>query len=90
MTRDGCRIADQIDGQEGKPVLVLSNSIATNFHMWDKQIPAFTKYFRVIRFDTRGASDAPAGDYSVGRMGFDVIELMDYLNISRVHLPTNE
>lgn len=87
MTGDGCRIAYQIDGQEGKPILVLSNSIATNFHMWDKQIPAFTKYFRVLRFDTRGngASDAPAGDYSVDRMGFDVIELLDYLNISRVH-----
>lgn len=87
MTGDGCRIAYQIDGQEGKPVLVLSNSIATNFHMWDNQISGFTKYFRVIRFDTRGngTSNAPAGDYSIDRMGLDVIELLDYLNIGRVH-----
>jgi len=55
--------------------------------MWDAQIPAFTKYFRVIRFDTRGngASDAPAGDYSVARMSLDVIELLDFLDIKRVH-----
>jgi 3-oxoadipate enol-lactonase len=32
-----------------------------------------------------GASDAPAGDYSVDRLGQDVIELLDALKISRAH-----
>jgi 3-oxoadipate enol-lactonase len=86
-TGDGCRIAYQIDGDPDKPVLVLSNSIATDFHSWDAQIPEFRKYFRIIRFDTRGngASDHPAGDYSIDRMGLDVIELLDYLKIAKVH-----
>lgn len=87
LTGDGCRIAYQIDGDNDKPVLVFSNSIATDFHMWDAQIATLGKYFRIIRFDTRGngASDHPAGDYSIDRMGLDVIELLDYLKIAKVN-----
>ncbi|GHO71711.1 3-oxoadipate enol-lactonase [Ktedonobacter sp. SOSP1-52] len=84
---DGCRIAYRFDGPEDKPVLVLSNSIGTTLHMWDGQIEQLPKHFRILRYDTRGhgASDAPAGAYSVDRMGRDVIELLDALKISRVH-----
>lgn len=86
-TGDGCHIAYQIDGANDKPVLVFSNSIATDFHMWDAQIASLGKYFLIIRFDTRGhgASDHPAGDYSIDRMGLDVIELLDYLKIAKAH-----
>ncbi|GAA0894561.1 3-oxoadipate enol-lactonase [Fulvivirga kasyanovii] len=86
-TGDGQQIAFRLDGPGDAPVLILSNSIATNFHMWDGQIPAFTRHFRILRFDTRGhgSSDAPAGDYSIARMGWDVIELMDHLNIQHAH-----
>ncbi|MGN7819221.1 alpha/beta fold hydrolase [Chitinophaga sp. 22536] len=86
-TADGVRIAWQLDGEEDKPVVVLSNSIATDYHMWDAQISAFTPHFRVLRFDTRGngASGSPAGDYSINRMSIDVIELLDHLGFDRVH-----
>jgi 3-oxoadipate enol-lactonase len=86
-TGDGCRIAYRIDGLAGKPVLVLSNSIATNLHMWDEQIPVLTKHFQILRFDTRGngLSAAPEGDYSIDRMGLDLLELLDSLQIDRIH-----
>jgi 3-oxoadipate enol-lactonase len=86
-TGDGCRIAYRLDGPADKPVLVLSNSIGTTLNMWDIQIPDLSKHFRVLRYDTRGhgASDGPAGAYSMDRLGRDVIELLDALNISRVH-----
>lgn len=86
-TDDGCKIAYKINGDFSKPVLVLSNSIATDFSMWDGQIESFSKYFTVLRFDTRGngRSDAPPGDYSIGRMALDLIELLDYLRINKVH-----
>ncbi|MFB6456840.1 alpha/beta fold hydrolase [Chitinophaga sp. Hz27] len=86
-TEDGVKIAYRIDGENNKPVLVLANSIATSYHMWDVQIPVFTENFRVLRFDTRGngASDAPAGDYSINRFAGDVIELLDFLHIEKVH-----
>jgi 3-oxoadipate enol-lactonase len=83
---DGCRIAYRLDGDPALPRLVLSNSIATTLHMWDDQIGALTQDFCVLRFDTRGhgLSDAPGGAYSVDRLGRDVIELLDALNLDRV------
>jgi 3-oxoadipate enol-lactonase len=86
-TGDGCGIAYRFDGPADKPVLVLSNSIGTTLNMWDIQIQDLSKHFRVLRYDTRGhgASGVPPGAYSVDRLGWDVIELLDALNISRVH-----
>ncbi|QVQ25123.1 alpha/beta fold hydrolase [Achromobacter deleyi] len=86
-TGDGVRIAYRFDGDAGLPVLVLSNSIGTTLHMWDAQIPALSRAFRVLRYDTRGhgASGVPAGAYSLDRLGRDVIELMDGLGIGRAH-----
>jgi 3-oxoadipate enol-lactonase len=86
-TGDGARIAYRIDGPSDRPALILSNSIATTLHMWDQQIPMFSRHFRVIRYDTRGhgASSVPAGAYSIDRFGHDVVEMMDALNIERAH-----
>ena len=84
---DGARIAYRFDGEPGKPVLVLSNSIATSLHMWDAQIAELTKHFRVLRYDLRGhgASSVPAGAYSMDRLGRDVVELLDALGVQRAH-----
>ena len=86
-TGDGTRIAYRLDGPEDRPVLVLSNSIATTFHMWDGQVPELARSFRVLRYDFRGhgGSDAPAGAYSLDRLGRDVLELLDFLGLARVH-----
>jgi 3-oxoadipate enol-lactonase len=87
-TGDGCRLAYRIDGDADAPPLVLSNSIGTSFHMWDGQIEELSRSHRVLRYDTRGhgASDAPAGAYSLDRLGRDVIELLDFLGYERVHV----
>ena len=84
---DGHRIAYRFDGSDDKPVLMLSNSIATTLHMWDGQIEALSEHFRVLRYDLRGhgASSVPLGAYSLDRLGRDVIELLDALGIARVH-----
>src|SRR5260370_23231430 len=86
-TGEGGRIAYRFDGPADKPVLLLSNSIGTDLSMWDPQIEALTKHFRVLRYDSRGhgASDVPAGPHSVDRLGRDVTELLDALKISRLH-----
>ncbi len=84
---DGTRLRYHLQGPEAAPVLVLSNSIATTSAMWDRTVPMLTGDFRVLRYDTRGhgASDAPAGAYSIERLGRDVIELLDELRIDRAH-----
>src|SRR5258705_309750 len=87
-TDDGCQIAFTIDGPADAPALVLSNSLGTDHTLWDRQIDAFAKQFRVIRYDTRGhgKSDAPEGDYTIERLGIDVVSLLDGLNIERAHV----
>lgn len=86
-TGDGVKIAYTVDGPADLPTLILANSIATTLQMWDGQIPELSQHFQVIRYDYRGhgASDVPPGAYSDGRLGGDVLELMDHLNIERTH-----
>ncbi|MES2496570.1 MAG: 3-oxoadipate enol-lactonase [Pseudomonadota bacterium] len=83
---DGCRLAWRMDGADGAPVLLLSNSLGTAMDMWLPQLPALTARFRVLRYDQRGhgASDAPAGAYSLDRLGRDVVELLDALGLDKV------
>src|SRR5262245_18582415 len=84
VTDDGCRLAFAIEGPAGAPAVVLSNSLGTNRTLWDRQMPALADRYRVLRYDTRGhgQSDAPAGDYTIERLGRDVLSLMDDARIS--------
>jgi 3-oxoadipate enol-lactonase len=77
----------EVDGPENAPWLVLSNSLATNLHMWDPQAEALCKSLRVLRYDQRGhgSTDAPAGPYTFEMLIGDAIALMDALNIRRAH-----
>lgn len=86
-TGDGCRIAYRFDGVRDAPVLLLSNSLGTSMSMWDPQIEAFSKQYNVLRYDSRGhgQSDAPAGAYSMDRLGRDVIELIEALGLGPVY-----
>ncbi|MCD9569313.1 3-oxoadipate enol-lactonase [Pseudomonas protegens] len=77
----------QLEGPEGAPVLVLSNSLGTDLHMWDKQMAAFTRHFQVLRVDTRGhgRSLVTEGPYSIEQLGRDVVALLDALDVQRAH-----
>ncbi|WP_102818489.1 alpha/beta fold hydrolase, partial [Pseudomonas syringae] len=74
-----------LEGPAGKPVLVLSNSLGTDLHMWDNQIAAFTGHFQVLRYDTRGhgKSVVSEGTYSIEQNGRDVLVLLDALSIDK-------
>lgn len=86
-TGDGCRLHYRFDGPDGAPILLLSNSLGTSMAMWEPQMEAFTRSYRVLRYDSRGhgASDAPPGAYSMDRLGRDVIDLHDQLGLGAVH-----
>lgn len=83
-TVDGCRIGWRRDGDAGRPVVILSHSLGASMAMWDEQVASLAKQYAVVRYDTRGhgASDAPAGDYSLDRLGRDVLAVMDHLGIA--------
>jgi 3-oxoadipate enol-lactonase len=84
---DHAQIHYALEGQPEKPVLVLSNSLGTNFSMWDPQIPELLKSFRVLRCDTRGhgQSSITPGPYSIDRLAKDVLALADALKLDRFH-----
>jgi 3-oxoadipate enol-lactonase / 4-carboxymuconolactone decarboxylase len=84
-TIDGTRIFYRLEGDAGRPVLILSHSISTDHALWDPQVEGLLPYFQVLRYDTRGhgASEATAGEYSVEMLGKDILALADALQVSR-------
>ena len=84
---DGCPLNVSIEGRDGGPTLMLSNSLGCDMKMWEPQMAALTKLFRVVRYDRRGhgQSGAPAGPYSMERFGRDVLAILDGLNIQKTH-----
>jgi len=83
---NGIEIYYEIHGQ-GKP-LVMIMGIRRNAEWWYAQIPSFSKHFKVIVFDNRGAgrSEMPRMDYSIRLFAEDTAKLMETLNINSAHL----
>jgi 3-oxoadipate enol-lactonase len=77
------RLFYRLEGRAGLPVLILSHSLGCDHGMWLPQIPGLLERFQVLGYDTRahGASDAPAGDYTMDQLGRDVLGLLDALNL---------
>ena len=72
----------------GKPeTLVFSNSLGTNFSMWNKQIEAVSKHFNILLSDTRGhgETEVTEDEYSAELLGKDVLELTKNLGIETFH-----
>jgi 3-oxoadipate enol-lactonase len=84
---DGCLLNVSVEGRDGGPTLMLSNSLGCTLQMWEPQMKALTQMFRVIRYDRRGhgKSSVPPGPYSMERFGRDVLAILDDLNIEKVH-----
>ncbi|EJL30825.1 3-oxoadipate enol-lactonase [Caulobacter sp. AP07] len=87
-TSHGARIYWRADGAADKPALVLLTSIGTDLSLYDPVVPLLTPDFRVLRLDTRGhgASDAPAGDYSLDLLAYDVLAVMDAARVEKASL----
>src|SRR5271163_3034131 len=76
-----------LSGLRDAHVLVLSNSLGTNFSMWDPQLAEFEKRFSVLRYDTRGhgGSAVTLGPYTFDQLGRDVLALLDALKIEAAY-----
>jgi len=84
---DGCPINVKVEGPDNAPVLMLSNSLATDMRMWDPQLPEFLKHYRLVRYDRRGhgQSGAPKGPYTMEQLGRDVLAVLDQLGIKKTN-----
>jgi 3-oxoadipate enol-lactonase len=83
----GARLQFRLDGAADAPVAVLSNSLGTTLAMWDGQMAALTRRFRVLRYDVRGhgGSSLSSVPLDIEHLGRDVVALLDALGLERVH-----
>ncbi len=87
-TIDGIQIYYELQGAEGKPVILFLHGLGSSIRDWEFQLPHFSKNYRVLLIDMRGhgRSDKPKGPYTMPLFVRDVIALLDQLNLSQVHV----
>jgi 3-oxoadipate enol-lactonase len=83
---NGVSLHYRLDGPEGAPWLMFSNSLATDLGMWDAEAARFAKSYRVLRYDTRGhgGSDASPAPYDLALLADDARGLIDLVGAKKV------
>lgn len=83
INANGVRHYYRLQGSEGLPTAVLVHSLGADHSLWDAQAAALLPHFRVLRYDVRGhgASDSPAGDYTIEMLARDTLAILDALGI---------
>ena len=76
-----------IGGDDTLPVLMLSNPLGADLHIWNAQMPELLKYFRIVRYNPRGYGSGvtDTGPYSIDRLGRDALAILDALGIQKAH-----
>ena len=91
---DGCqlfyKVDDFTDPWEEPETVVLHHGMAKNHKLWYAWIPIIARHFRVVRFDMRGMGQSsvpePGYPWSVDNFAADLKQLLDKLELERVHL----
>jgi pimeloyl-ACP methyl ester carboxylesterase len=70
------------------PPLLLIMGLGASASAWWKQLPDFSRCYRVVAFDNRGAgrSDKPNEPYTIAQMADDAAGLLDALGIPSAHV----
>jgi len=74
----------EFEGPAVAPVIVFSNSLGTDFRIWDRLIEILGDDFRTVRYDKRGhgLSDVQPAPYTIEDHAGDLIGLLDHLEIT--------
>jgi pimeloyl-ACP methyl ester carboxylesterase len=72
------------DKGSGIPLVFIHGAVGSH-KLWMKQVPYFSKKYRVVTLDLRGhgLSSEPSDGYHLAKMAEDVIALMNYLDIEK-------
>ncbi|MEM9624971.1 MAG: 3-oxoadipate enol-lactonase [Pseudomonadota bacterium] len=73
------------EGPSDGPAVVFSNSLGTDFRVWDPLMPHLPDSLRIIRYDKRGhgLSSCPKSPYTIEDHRDDIAGLLDGLAIER-------
>ncbi len=82
-TINGIKVHYSVEGAEDGFPVVFSNSLGTDFRVWDALLPHMPKGLRFIRYDKRGhgLSEVPDAPYFMGDLVQDAAALMDFLGV---------
>jgi 3-oxoadipate enol-lactonase len=85
---NGIAVNHKIDGREGAPWVTLVTGIANDLSMWDGQVPALARDFRILRYDLRGqgGTQATPAPYSIELLVQDLHALWDKLGVEKTDL----
>jgi 3-oxoadipate enol-lactonase len=85
---NGIKIEYRFDGKEGAPYITFVTGIANDLTMWDPQVAALGRDFRLLRYDLRGHGDtlATEGEFSIELLVSDLAGLLNELNVEKTHL----
>jgi 3-oxoadipate enol-lactonase len=80
-------VSYRVDGTAG-PWVTFVTGIANDYSMWDRQVPALARDFRVLRYDLPGQGGTPpaAGEVTIGSLVRDLLALWDRLGVASSHL----
>ena len=83
---NGIQLYYEIHG-EGQPLLFI-HGLGSSARDWEYQVEEFSRSYQVITFDLRGhgASDKPAGPYSMAMFAADTVGLLGALKIEGPHV----
>lgn len=81
------RTHHRIDGRSG-PWVTFVNGIANDLTMWDGQVPALERDFRILRYDLRGhgGSESTSGPYTMQTLVGDLRALLDATGVKKTSL----
>src|SRR5450631_3088328 len=82
VAKDGTRIqGTRYDAANNGPRLVLVHSLAMDRRFWDRLIDRLPTDCSIIAYDCRGhgASDKPAGPYTIAAFGNDLAAVLDHV-----------
>lgn len=82
---NGIVLHHDVRGNADAPALVFSNSLGTDFRIWDEVAARLAGDFRIALYDKRGhgLSEAPPAPYTIDDHVGDLAALLDHLGIAR-------
>ena len=81
--RDGVNLCYTLTGPEDAPSIVFSNSLGTDFRIWDEVVAKLPADLRIIRYDKRGhgLSDVGTRPWGMADHVRDLAGLLDHLSV---------